>query len=81
LGSGTVIPDPKTADEPNDWTKCLLGRAGLRGLIDTLGSEIEEWFGTHVSPCLRAWLADLAADAERALAAGRSGTRLPSRQR
>jgi hypothetical protein len=33
LGSRTVIPDRKTADEPNDWTKCLLGHAGPRGSI------------------------------------------------
>jgi hypothetical protein len=35
LGSGTVIPDRKTADEPNDWTKYLLGHAGLRGRSPT----------------------------------------------
>jgi hypothetical protein len=29
----TVILNPKTGDEPNDWTKCLLGHAGLRGSI------------------------------------------------
>jgi hypothetical protein len=43
LGSRTVIPDRKTADQPNDWTKCLLGPRRPQGLdrrpLDALGDR------------------------------------------
>jgi hypothetical protein len=32
-GEAALAAHEKTADEPNDWTKCLLGHAGLRGSI------------------------------------------------
>jgi hypothetical protein len=65
-----LFPIAKPADEPNDWTKFLLGRAGLRGSIaDPLRLlEIEDWFGSHLPLVPPPWLADLAADAETVLA-------------